>query len=640
MNKKYKVPSSFANKAWVDKRKYDELYAWSIEDPIGFWKEHGQCIDWIRPYSKIMDYSFVPPNVYIKWYEDGALNACANCLDRHLDTRRNQIAIYWEKRTLTYGELFREVSKFANGLKKIGIKKGDRVAIYLPMIPEAVVSMLACARLGAIHSVVFGGFSPEALAKRILDCEAKLVITADEGFRRGQMISFKQNTDKALSDKEIKTVENVIVIKHSRNNVPWERGRDFWYHELICDVSEDCPPEAVNAEDPLFILYTSGSTGTPKGVLHTTGGYMVYSALTFKYIFDYKEEEIYWCTADIGWITGHTYGVYGPLAAGATTLLFEGVPDYPDVSRYWQIVESYKVNILYTAPTALRSLMRYGSEPVTRYNRSSLRLLGTVGEPIDPTSWEWYYRVVGEERCPIVDTWWQTETGGIVLSPLPGAMDLKPGSVAKPFFGIKAGLIDKNCDLLEGPGEGSLVLSTSWPGQMRTVYRNHQRFVETYFSRCHGTFFTDDGARRDEDGDYWITGRVDDVIKISGHRLGTAEIESVMTAHPKVSESAVVAFPHKIKGSGIYLFIVLAEGEKPSNQLTKDLKQWARQKIGPIAAPDFIQWTEGLPKTRSGKVMRRILRQIAANQPNDLGDTSTLSDPDVVEDLIKHRLNR
>lgn len=642
----YEIPQTTQNHAWINSQKYKELYTWSLEDPLSFWKKQGQCIDWITPYTQVSDCSFDPHDVHIRWYADGTLNACANCLDRHLETKQDQVAIHWQgdnpedKRSLTYGDLFLEVCKISNGLKELGVKKGDCVALYLPMIPEALVAMLACARLGAIHSVVFGGFSSEALAKRILDCEAKLVITADEGFRRGQLISFKQNTDKALEDHDITSVEHVVVVKRSGNPIPWQENRDQYYHDLTQNACEECPVEIMNAEDPLFILYTSGSTGTPKGVLHTTGGYMVYGALTFKYIFDYKEKDVYWCTADFGWITGHTYGVYGPLANGATLLMFEGVPDYPDVSRYWKLIEEYKVNIFYTAPTAIRALMRHGSEAVLPYNRSSLRLLGTVGEPIDPTAWEWYYHIVGEGQCPIVDTWWQTETGGILLSPLPGATPLKPGSVALPFFGINAGLVDKNCQKIEGPTEGDLVLLTSWPGQMRTVYRDHERFVQTYFTQCPGTFYTGDGARRDEDGYYWITGRTDDVIKVSGHRLGTANIESVMDAHPQVAETAAVGFPHEIKGQGIYLFIILEKEEVPSEDLRQNLRAWARQKIGPIATPDFIQWAEGLPKTRSGKVMRRILRHIAENKINSIGDTSTLAEPAVVEDLIRTRLNQ
>ncbi len=638
----YPVPDSIKQSAWIDAKGYDELYQWSIEDPEGFWRQHGQCIDWIKPYTKVMDYSFESNNVYIKWYEDGTLNACANCIDRHLKDRKDQAAILWvgddpkEHRSITYGELHREVCRFGNALRDLGVSKGDHVVLYLPMIPEALVAMFACARIGAVHSVVFGGFSAEALANRIMDCKASVLITADEGYRRGKLVPFKINADKAL---EMTNVEKVIVIQRTKNSVSWDQSRDHWYHELMAQASEDCLPEEMNAEDPLFILYTSGSTGTPKGVLHTTGGYMVYATLSFKYIFDYKDKEIFWCTADVGWITGHTYLVYGPLSLGATILMFEGVPDYPDVSRYWDIVETYKVNILYTSPTVIRGLMRYGAEPVEKHSRDSLRLLGTVGEPIDPKSWEWYHSVVGDGRCPIVDTWWQTETGGIILTPLPGAMKLKPGSVAKPFFGIKPALVDEDGNTLEGEASGNLVILNSWPGQMRSVFRDHPRFVKTYFTQYPGTFSTDDRARRDNDGDYWITGRVDDVIKVSGHRIGTARIESAMIAHPKVAEAAAVGYPHEIKGQGIYLFVNLNKGEEPSEELREELINWVREKIGPIITPDFLQWVEGLPKTRSGKVMRRILRKIAADDCTDLGDISTLSDPSVVEALIAHRLN-
>ncbi len=633
----YPVPENIKESAWINAQTYEELYQLSIEDPEIFWDRHGRCIDWIKPYSKVSDVSFAPKDLHIKWFYDGTLNASANCIDRHLHNRAQQVAILWvgddpdEERQITYRELYIEVCRFANALKNIGVGKGDRVAIYLPMIPEAVVAMLACARIGAIHSVVFGGFSAEALANRMTDCAATVLVTANEGYRHGKLIPFKRNADKAAS---LTKIDKVVVVQRSKNQVPWQEPRDLWYHELIEKVSDDCPPEELAAEHPLFILYTSGSTGTPKGVLHTTGGYMVYGALSFKYIFDYKDKELYWCTADIGWITGHTYLVYGPLANGATILMFEGVPDYPDVSRYWSIVEKYHVNILYTAPTVIRGLMRYGTSPVEQHTRDSLRILGTVGEPIDPKSWGWYYSVVGQERCPIVDTWWQTETGGIVLTPLPGATELKPGSVARPFFGIKPALVDDKGTVLEGPASGNLVIENSWPGQMRTVFRNHSRFIETYFSQCPGTFFTDDRARRDEDGDYWITGRIDDVIKVSGHRIGTARIESAIIAHPKVAEAAAVGYPHDIKGHGIYIFVHLNQGETGDEKLRQELITWLREKIGPIATPDFLQWVEGLPKTRSGKIMRRILRKIAANDYEDLGDISTLSDPSVVKDLI------
>ncbi len=638
----YPIPANIKKSAWIDAHKYEELYQLSIEDPEGFWSQQGQCIDWIKPYSKILDVSFEPENVYIKWFYDGTLNASANCLDRHLKDRKDQAAILWvgddpnDERQISYAELYTEVCRFANALKNIGVEKGNCVAIYMPMIPEAVVAMLACARIGAIHSVVFGGFSAEALANRMIDCEATVLVTANEGYRRGKLVPFKRNADKAAS---LTKIDKMVVIQRTKNQVPWNDSRDRWYHELIQKASEHCPPEEVDAEHPLFILYTSGSTGTPKGVLHTTGGYMVYGALSFKYVFDYQDEEIYWCTADIGWITGHTYLVYGPLAAGATILMFEGVPDYPDESRYWSIVESYQVNILYTAPTVIRGLMRHGADPVKKHNRDSLRILGTVGEPIDPKSWAWYHSVVGDGRCPIVDTWWQTETGGIALTPLPGATDLKPGSVTRPFFGIKPAIVDDQGQFLEGPASGNLVIQNSWPGQMRTVFRDHARFVKTYFSQCPGSFFTDDRVRRDEDGDYWITGRIDDVIKVSGHRLGTARIESAIISHPKVAEAAAVGYPHEIKGNGIYLFVNLTKGGKPSEELRQELIQWIREKIGPIATPDFLQWVNGLPKTRSGKIMRRILRKIAANDYENLGDISTLSDPSVVKDLISDRLN-
>ncbi len=639
------VSKATAANAWIDKKTYDQMYAESIKDPVGFWDKQGQCIDWMKPYSKVKDCSFSAPDVHVKWYEDGVLNASVNCLDRHLDKKRDQIAIRWEgdnpeeRRTLTYGELHAEVCKFSNVLKSLGVKKGDRVTIYLPMIPEASVAMLACARIGAIHSIVFGGFSAEALASRIIDCQAKILITADEGYRRGGIVPFKKNADEALCKQDIPAGQKVVVIKRSGGDIPWQEGRDHWYHTHMAGSSEECAPEPMNAEDPLFILYTSGSTGKPKGVLHTTGGYMVYAALTFKYIFDYKEGELYWCTADVGWVTGHTYLVYGPMANGASCMMFEGVPDYPDYSRFWQIVERYKVNIFYTAPTAIRSLMRHGDAPVTKHNLTSLRILGSVGEPIDPHAWDWYHRIVGQSKCPIVDTWWQTETGGIVLSPLPGATALKPGSVAKPFFGIEAAIVDKKGTELSGVAQGCLVLKGSWPGQMRTVFRNHQRFADTYFIQYPGKFFSGDGARRDKDGYYWITGRTDDVINVAGHRLGTAEVESAVDSYLKVAESAVVGFPHEVKGQGIYVFVTLIDGEQPSEALKNQLKLWVREKLGPVALPDYIQWADGLPKTRSGKIMRRILRSIAAGKHQELGDISTLADPSVVEELLKNSLH-
>ncbi|MEN8236783.1 MAG: acetate--CoA ligase [Pseudomonadota bacterium] len=633
----YPVPGHIKQSAWIDSKQYTEMYKRSIENPESFWSQQGQCIDWIKPFTKVMDTSFDPKNLHIKWFYDGTLNACANCLDRHLANRKNQTAILWvgdnpdEERQISYGELHTKVCRFANALKDIGVRKRDRVAIYLPMIPEAVITMLACARIGAVHSVVFGGFSAEALSNRILDCDAAILVTANEGYRHGKLVPFKRNADKAAA---ITKIEKMVVIQRTENQVPWDKSRDYWYHDLVRTASENCECEALEAEHPLFILYTSGSTGTPKGVLHTTGGYMVYATLSFKYIFDYKDKEIYWCTADIGWITGHTYLVYGPLAAGATIVMFEGVPDYPNASRYWNIVEKYNVNILYTAPTVIRGLMRYGSKPVKRHNLDSLRILGTVGEPIDPKSWDWYHSIVGGGHCPIVDTWWQTETGGIMLTPLPGSTDLKPGSVSRPFFGIKPALVDDQGHFLQGPANGNLVICNSWPGQMRTVFRNHARFVQTYFSQCPGSFFTDDQAHRDENGDYWITGRIDDVIKVSGHRIGTARIESAIIAHPKVAEAAAVGYPHDIKGQGLYLFVRLNQGEQPTSSLHQELINWVREKIGPIATPDFLQFVKGLPKTRSGKVMRRILRKIAANDYEDLGDISTLADPSVIEGLI------
>ena len=633
-----------AARAHIDAAKYEEMYAQSVADPDAFWAEHGKRIDWMTPYTTISNVSYNKPDVSIKWYEDGTLNAAANCLDRHLETRGSQTAIIWEgddpadSKHISYAELHEEVCKFSNVLKSRGVKKGDRVTIYMPMIPEAAVAMLACARIGAIHSVVFGGFSPDALAGRIQDCESSVVITADEGVRGGRAVPLKANADIAL--ESCPDCTSCIVVQRTGGDVTMQDGRDVWYHEAMAAASSDCPAEEMNAEDPLFILYTSGSTGKPKGVLHTTGGYMVYASMTHQYVFDYHEGDVYWCTADVGWVTGHSYILYGPLANGATTLMFEGVPTYPDVSRFWQVVEKHKVNIFYTAPTAIRALMREGSEPVTKCDRSSLRLLGSVGEPINPEAWKWYHEVVGESRCPIVDTWWQTETGGILITPLPGATATKPGSATKPFFGVQPVLVDNENGIIDGAAEGSLCINASWPGQMRSVYGDHQRFIDTYFATFEGRYFTGDGARRDEDGYYWITGRVDDVINVSGHRMGTAEVESALVAHSKVAEAAVVGYPHDIKGQGIYAYVTLNAGEEPSDELEAELKKWVRKEIGPIATPDLLQWAPGLPKTRSGKIMRRILRKIAANEHSELGDTSTLADPSVVDDLIDNRRNR
>jgi acetyl-CoA synthetase len=637
----YPVPDEWANKAWVDNDKYLEMYQRSIDDPEGFWGEMGQRINWMKPYTQIKDVSYAKDDLHVRWYFDGTLNASANCLDRHLSTRGDQTAIIFEgdepdvSKKITYKELHEEVCKFANALKSLGIKKGDRVTIYLPMIPEIAVAVLACARIGAIHSVIFGGFSPDSIAGRIIDCDSNCVITSDEGVRGGRPIPLKGNVDEAL--KQCPMVEHCVVVNRTGNDIGWEDGRDHWYHELMADASPDCPPEEMDAEDPLFILYTSGSTGKPKGVLHTTGGYMVYASMTHQYVFDYHDGDIYWCTADVGWITGHSYILYGPLANGATTLMFEGVPTYPDSSRFWQVCDKHDVNIFYTAPTALRALMREGDALVKSTKRTALRLLGTVGEPINPEAWKWYYEVVGDSRCPIVDTWWQTETGGILITPLPGATALKPGSGTRPFFGIQPQLVHADGAPIDGPGVGNLCMIDSWPGQMRTVFRDHDRFYETYFSQFPGKYFTGDGCRRDEDGYYWITGRVDDVINVSGHRMGTAEVESALVAHPKVAESAVVGFPHDIKGQGIYAYVTLMEGEAPSDDLRTELVQWVRKEIGPIASPDAIQWAPGLPKTRSGKIMRRILRKIAANEMDDLGDTTTLADPSVVDDLKANR---
>jgi acetyl-CoA synthetase len=643
-DKVYAVPAEWQSRAWVDDAKYKEMYKRSVDDPNGFWGEMGKRIDWIRPYTKVKNTSYDPHNVSIKWYEDGTLNVSANCIDRHLKKRADQVAIIWEgddpthDEKITYRQLHERVSKLANVLKANGVKKGDRVTIYLPMIPQIADAMLACARIGAIHSVVFGGFSPDSLAGRIVDADSKFIITADEGVRGGRVVPLKKNTDEAL--KRTAGGEKVLVVRRTGNPVPWTAGRDIWLHDELAKVGADCPPVEMSAEDPLFILYTSGSTGKPKGVLHTTGGYLVYAATTHQYVFDYHEGDIYWCTADVGWVTGHSYIVYGPLANGATTLMFEGVPNYPTASRFWHVVDKWRVNTIYTAPTAIRALMGAGDDFVKRTDRSSLRLLGTVGEPINPEAWEWYHRVVGEGRCPIVDTWWQTETGGILITPLPGATKLKPGSATRPFFGVQPAIVDEKGNMLQGAGSGNLVILDAWPGQMRTVFRDHERFVQTYFSAYKGMYFTGDGCRRDADGFYWITGRVDDVINVAGHRLGTAEVESALVAHPKVSEAAVVGYPHDIKGQGIYCYVSLMAGEKPSEELGKELVQWVRKEIGPFAAPDRIQFAQGLPKTRSGKIMRRILRKIAEDDFSNLGDTSTLAEPAVVDDLVANRQNR
>ena len=639
----FPVPENWANESWCDDERYQELYAKSVDDPEGFWAEHGKRIDWIKPYTQVKDVDYTG-DVRIKWFHDGTLNAAANCLDRHLKVRGSQTAIIWEgddpndSKTITYGELHEMVCRLANGLKKIGAKKGDRITIYMPMIPEAAVAMLACARIGAIHSVVFGGFSPDALAGRMQDCDSNIVITADEGIRGGKPIPLKANTDAAMAQSP--TIEKCVVVKRTGGDIDWQDGRDVWYHELVESVDADCPAEEMDAEDPLFILYTSGSTGKPKGVLHTTGGYMVYASMTHQYVFDYQEGDIYWCTADVGWVTGHSYIVYGPLANGAVTLMFEGVPNYPDASRFWQVCDKHKVNIFYTAPSAIRALMREGDDPVTKTDRSSIRLLGTVGEPINPEAWMWYHTVVGGERCPIVDTWWQTETGGILITPLPGATALKPGSATRPFFGVQPMIVDADGTPMEGACEGNLCIADSWPGQMRTVFRDHERFIQTYFSTYPGRYFTGDGCRRDEDGYYWITGRVDDVINVSGHRMGTAEVESALVAHHDVAEAAVVGYPHDIKGQGIYAYVTLNAGLESSDELRKELVQWVRKEIGPIASPDLLQWAPGLPKTRSGKIMRRILRKIAEDDFSNLGDTSTLADPAVVDDLVENRMNR
>ncbi|PZN32241.1 MAG: acetate--CoA ligase [Proteobacteria bacterium] len=644
--KTYKVPEAFAALAHLKQADYQRLYQESLRDPQSFWARMGRRIDWIEPFSKVKDTSFAEQDFRIRWFYDGRLNVAANCLDRHLARRGDKTAIIWEgddprlSARITYRELHARVCQCANALKSLGVGKGDRVTIYLPMIPEAAVAMLACARIGAIHSVVFGGFSADSLAGRIADCNPTVVITADEGIRGGKRIPLKSNVDQALSVPGTECVKHVLVVRRTGARVPMYARRDQWFEDLVDAQPTECEPEPVDAEDPLFILYTSGSTGKPKGALHTSGGYLVFVSLTHELVFDVHEDDIFWCTADIGWVTGHSYVVYGPLANGATTLMFEGVPNYPDSGRFWQTVDKHGVTIFYTAPTAIRALMREGEEPVKHWSRKSLRVLGSVGEPINPEAWEWYHRVVGEGRCPVVDTWWQTENGGILIAPLPGAVDLKPGSATLPFFGVKPAIVDDQGRELEGVCEGNLVLTDSWPGQMRTVYGDHQRFIETYFKTYPGYYFTGDGARRDADGYYWITGRVDDVLNVAGHRLGTAELESALVAHPKVAEAAVVGCPHDIKGQGIYAYVTLIVGEQPSEALRTELREWVRREIGPIATPDFIQWAPNLPKTRSGKIMRRILRKIAANEHEQLGDISTLADPGVVASLIDERMNR
>ncbi|MBY0295222.1 MAG: acetate--CoA ligase [Methylobacterium sp.] len=640
------VPATVREQAHIDDAKYRAWYEASIRDPDAFWGEHGRRIDWFKPYTQVKNTTFGPGEVSIRWFEDGVTNVAHNCIDRHLATRGDQVAIIWEgddpadSRRITYRELHAEVCRMANVLRNRGVSKGDRVTIYLPMIPEAAFAMLACARLGAIHSVVFGGFSPDSLAGRIQGCDSKLVITADEGLRGGRKVPLKANVDAAIQRLPADSVDHVIVVRRTGGAVEMDPVRDVYYDAAAREVTDECPAEHVEAEHPLFLLYTSGSTGQPKGVVHTTGGYLVYASMTHQYVFDYHEGDVYWCTADVGWVTGHSYIVYGPLANGATTLMFEGIPTYPSISRFWEVVDKHKVTIFYTAPTAIRSLMGAGEEPVKKTSRSTLRVLGSVGEPINPEAWEWYYRVVGDERCPIVDTWWQTETGGILITPLPGATALKPGSATRPFFGVKPVVVDGDNKVLEGACEGNLCIDESWPGQMRTVWGDHERFVQTYFSTFPGRYFSGDGCRRDEDGYYWITGRVDDVINVSGHRMGTAEVESSLVAHPKVSEAAVVGYPHSLKGQGIYAYVTLMQGEEPSEALRKDLVAWVRKDIGPIASPDLIQFAPGLPKTRSGKIMRRILRKIAEDDFSALGDTSTLADPGVVDDLIENRQNR
>ena len=644
MSRLHPVDAEFAAKARIDQATYERLYAESVSDPEGFWRKVGKRLDWIKPYSRVKDVSFDASDLHIRWFHDGEINVSANCLDRHLGRHADKTAIIWEgddpahSRRISYRELHADVCRCANMLANLGVAKGDRVCIYLPMIPEAAVAMLACTRIGAVHSVVFGGFSPDALAGRIADSACKLVITADEGVRGGRKIALKANVDEALSRPGTNSVETVVVVRRTGGAIAMQPPRDRWWHTLIEGQPAEFAPVAMNAEDPLFILYTSGSTGKPKGVLHTTGGYLVYTSYTHECVFDLRDDDVYWCTADVGWVTGHSYLLYGPLANGATTLMFEGVPNHPDASRFWQVVDKHQVTLFYTAPTAIRALMREGEAPVKKTSRKSLRVLGTVGEPINPEAWEWYYRVVGEERCPVVDTWWQTETGGILITPLPGATLLKPGSATLPFFGVRPAIVDGNGRVQEGACEGNLVLTDSWPGQMRTVYGDHQRFIDTYFRTYPGMYFTGDGARRDEDGYYWITGRVDDVINVSGHRLGTAEVESALVAHVKVAEAAVVGAPHDIKGQGIYAYVTLKAGEQASDALRQELVAWVRKEIGAIATPDWLQWAPALPKTRSGKIMRRILRKIAENQPEQLGDISTLADPSVVKSLVDERL--
>lgn len=640
---KHPVPAEIAENALINEQQYNNEYQLSIQDPEKFWGEKGKVVDWIKPYTRVKNTSFDPGHISIRWFEDGTLNLSANCLDRHLADKGDQTAIIWEgddpsqSKNITYRELHHDVSQFANVLKQQGIRKGDVVAIYMPMVVEAAVAMLACARIGAIHTVIFAGFSPEAVSGRVIDCKAKLIITADEGLRAGRAIPLKKNVDNALTNPNVTTVENVIVYRRTGNVPSWVEGRDLWWHDVTKGVSADCPPEEMNAEDPLFILYTSGSTGKPKGVLHTTGGYLVYATLTFKYTFDYHPGEVYWCTADVGWVTGHSYLLYGPLSNGAKTLMFEGVPNYPAVNRMSQVVDKHSVNILYTAPTAIRALMAEGDKAIEGTHRRSLRILGSVGEPINPEAWEWFYKKIGDSRCPIVDTWWQTETGGFMITPLPGATMLKPGSATLPFFGVRPALVDNLGEPLEGATEGNLVIVDSWPGQARTLYGDHERFEQTYFSTFKGMYFSGDGARRDEDGYFWITGRVDDVLNISGHRLGTAEIESALVAHPKIAEAAVVGIPHNIKGQAIYAYVTLISGEEPSPELYTEVRNWVRKEIGPIATPDVLHWTDSLPKTRSGKIMRRILRKIASGDTSNLGDTSTLADPGVVEKLLEEK---
>lgn len=639
----YDIPAKFAARAHINTATYEDMYQHSITDPKSFWAEQADTfVSWFKPWDKVLDWDYNKGD--IRWFEGGKLNVTYNCIDRHLESRGNQVAIIWEgddpsvDKKITYRELHEEVCKFANVLKSRGVKKGDRVCIYMPMVPEAAMAMLACARIGAVHSVVFGGFSPESLKDRILDSDCQTVITADEGLRGAKAVPLKANTDKAL--EQCPNVHTVLVVKRTGGDIHWHAEHDVWYHEAMADASANCPPEEMDAEDPLFILYTSGSTGKPKGVLHTTGGYLVFAAITHKYTFDYQEGDIYWCTADVGWITGHTYILYGPLTNGATTLMFEGVPNYPDASRFWQVCDKHQVNTFYTAPTAIRALMREGDGPVKSTKRDSLRLLGTVGEPINPEAWEWYYHVVGNEHCPIVDTWWQTETGGHMITPLPGAHKLKPGSAMRPFFGVVPAIVDANGNILEGECEGNLVMTHPWPGQMRTLYGDHQRFIDTYFTTYPGMYFTGDGAKRDKDGDYWITGRVDDVLNVSGHRMGTAEVESALVLHHSVAEAAVVGFPHEIKGQGIYAYVTLVKDVEATDALRDELIKLVRSEIGPIASPDVIQWAPGLPKTRSGKIMRRILRKIAANEADTIGDTSTLADPGVVEDLVANRAHQ